>query len=215
MEDSYKHKGMRRMLVKKLREKKISDPAVLAAIEKIPRHLFFDKAFIEQAYQDIAFPIGEGQTISQPYTVAYQTSLLNIKKGDRVLEIGTGSGYQCCVLVELGAKVYTIEKILSLYRNASTMLPKMGYQANFHLGDGTMGLPQFAPYNKIIVTAGAPTIPAQLKAQLAPNGILIIPVGNTDSQTMIKITKNLDGSFHQELLDQFRFVPLIGKDGWK
>jgi protein-L-isoaspartate(D-aspartate) O-methyltransferase len=215
MEDTYKHKGMRRMLVKKLVEKNISDKNVLAAIEKIPRHIFFDKAFIEQAYQDIAFPIGEGQTISQPYTVAFQTQLLEIKKGDKVLEIGTGSGYQCCVLLELGAKVYTIEKNEFLFRKCSYQLPKMGYTAHFFHGDGTLGLPRFAPFDKIIVTAGSPHIPAQLKEQLAPGGILVIPVGDESSQKMICIKKLPDGSFFQEELGKFRFVPLVGKDGWK
>ena len=215
MEDSYKHKGMRRLLVKKLREKHIKDPAVLAAIEKIPRHLFFDKAFVEQAYKDIAFPIGEGQTISQPYTVAFQTSLLQIQPGNKVLEIGTGSGYQTCVLLELGAKVYTIEKIPGLYHSCLKLLPKLGYQANFFLGDGTLGLPQFAPFDKIIVTAGSPHIPIKLKEQLAPGGILIIPVGNETSQNMVCIKKTADGNYIQEELGQFRFVPLIGKDGWK
>jgi protein-L-isoaspartate(D-aspartate) O-methyltransferase len=215
MEDSYKHKGMRRLLVKKLREKQINDPIVLAAIEKIPRHLFFDNAFVEQAYKDIAFPIGEGQTISQPYTVAYQTMLLRVRPGDKILEIGTGSGYQCCILLELGAKVYTIEKIPALYYRCVKLLSRLGYQPNFFLGDGTMGLPQFAPFNKIIVTAGSPHIPVQLKEQLAPGGILIIPVGNEASQNMIRIEKKTDGSYVQEELGQFRFVPLIGKDGWK
>ena len=159
LEDSYRHKGMRRNLVNVLIDKGIKDKAVLEAILKVPRHYFFEKAFVEHAYQDKAFPIGEGQTISQPYTVAVQTQLLEIKPGDKVLEIGTGSGYQCCVLVELKAKVFTIEYNKKLYLQARQFLKQLGYQAHFHLGDGSQGWPTFAPYDKIIVTAGAPTIP--------------------------------------------------------
>lgn len=214
MEDSYKHKGMRRILVKKLREKGIANTEVLSAIEKVPRHVFFDKAFEEHAYQDKAFPIGEGQTISQPYTVAYQTQLLQINRGDKVLEIGTGSGYQCCVLLEMGAKVVTVETIKSLYEKTKATLPKLGYQATFVLGDGTLGVPHLAPYNKIIVTAGAPDIPAALVDQLALGGIMVIPVGNEKNQTMIKITKEANGAIRKESLEMFRFVPLKGKQGW-
>lgn len=206
---------MRKQLVKKLQNKNIRDKAVLAAIEKVPRHVFFDKAFVEQAYQDIAFPIGEGQTISQPYTVAYQTTLMEVKRGDKILEIGTGSGYQCCILLELGAKVYTIEKNQHLFKNCRALLPIMGYRPDFFLGDGTLGLPQFAPYQKIIVTAGSPHIPRQLTEQLAVGGILIIPVGNETSQKMIRIRKTSEGKLEEEELGQFKFVPLIGKDGWK
>ena len=151
MEDSYRHKGMRRQLVKTVRSKGIKDERVLDAIGKIPRHVFFENALVEHAYQDKAFPIGEGQTISQPYTVAFQSELLNVKPGDKVLEIGTGSGYQAIVLLELGAEVYTIEYQKKLYERTRFALPEMGYNAKFFYGDGSLGLPKFAPYDKIIV----------------------------------------------------------------
>ncbi len=153
--DNYRERGARKKLVEKLREKGISDERVLQAIGKVPRHYFFDEAFWEQAYKDIAFPIGDGQTISQPYTVAYQTELLHVRKGDKVLEIGTGSGYQSCILLELGAKVYTIERQENLYNRTIQVLPHMGYKPEFFFGDGSKGLPEHAPYDKIIVTKGA------------------------------------------------------------
>src|SRR5690606_2966795 len=153
--DNYRERGARKKLVATLKEKGISDHRVLEAIGKVPRHYFFDETFWIQAYKDIAFPIGEGQTISQPYTVAYQTELLNVAKGDKVLEIGTGSGYQTCILLELGAEVYTIERQPNLYNRALQVLPYMGYQPNFFLGDGSKGIPEHAPYDKILVTAGA------------------------------------------------------------
>ncbi|MBX9851741.1 MAG: protein-L-isoaspartate(D-aspartate) O-methyltransferase [Cytophagaceae bacterium] len=215
MEDNYKHKGLRKQLAKKLQEKGIRNMKVMEAIQSVPRHFFFEKAFEEHAYQDKAFPIGEGQTISQPYTVAFQSELLAIKKGDKVLEIGTGSGYQCCILIELGAEVYTIENNRVLYERALTMLPKMGYKANFFLGDGTLGLPSYAPFNKIIVTAGAPFVPQKLLAQLTVGGILVIPVGNEDTQKMLKITKTAENQFEKTEFGDFRFVPLTGKEGWK
>jgi protein-L-isoaspartate(D-aspartate) O-methyltransferase len=215
LDDSYRHKGMRRNLVKILVEKGITDGNVLKAVQSVPRHYFFDKAFLEHAYQDKAFPIGEGQTISQPYTVAFQTELLEIKPGDKVLEIGTGSGYQCCILLELKAKVYTIEFNKKLHLQAKSFLRSMDYKAHFHLGDGSQGWPTFAPYDKIIVTAGAPTLPYALVEQLNPGGILVIPVGNEDHQEMLKITKDHEGRVRQESHDFFRFVPLVGKFGWK
>lgn len=215
MDDSYKHKGQRKQLVNKLREKGISDPLVLKAIENVPRHVFFEKAFEEHAYQDKAFPIGEGQTISQPYTVAFQTQLLEVKKGHKVLEIGTGSGYQCCVLLELGSEVYTIEFNKILHTQAKRILPSMGYKARFFLGDGTLGLPSHAPYDRIIVTAGAPFVPQKLLAQLNVGGILVIPVGDEESQKMVKIRKRSDQEFEKEDFGVFRFVPLTGKEGWK
>jgi protein-L-isoaspartate(D-aspartate) O-methyltransferase len=215
LDDSYRHKGMRRNLVKILVEKGITDGNVLKAVQSVPRHYFFDKAFVEHAYQDKAFPIGEGQTISQPYTVAFQTELLEIKPGDKVLEIGTGSGYQCCILLELKAKVYTIEFNKKLHLQAKSFLRSMDYKAHFHLGDGSQGWPTFAPYDKIIVTAGAPTLPYALVEQLNPGGILVIPVGNEDHQEMLKITKDHEGRVRQESHDSFRFVPLVGKFGWK
>ena len=166
MVDSYRHKGMRRQLVKVVREKGIEDERVLAAIGKIPRHFFFENAFLEHAYEDKAFPIGAGQTISQPYTVAFQSELLQVQPGDKVFEIGTGSGYQAIVLLELGADVYTIEYQKELYERTRRFLPSMGYKPNFFFGDGSKGLPQYAPYDKIIVTAGAPTVPDALIDQL-------------------------------------------------
>jgi protein-L-isoaspartate(D-aspartate) O-methyltransferase len=215
MEDSYKHKGMRKQLIKKLEQKHIKDKHVLSAIDKVPRHFFFDKAFLEQSYKDIAFPIGEGQTISQPYTVAFQTTLLEIKKGDKVLEIGTGSGYQCCILLEMGAKVFTIEKNEVLFKKVIALLPQMNYHPYFFLGDGTIGLPQYAPFDKIIVTAGSPKVPEKLVEQLGPDGVLVIPVGDENAQKMIRIKKSSDGKIHQEEHGIFKFVPLIGKDGWR
>lgn len=212
-EDNYKQRGLRNKLVKTLEKKGISDPNVLKAIGKVPRHVFFETALLDHAYQDKAFPIGEGQTISQPYTVAFQTEKLEIKPGDKVLEIGTGSGYQACILLELGAKVYTIEYNKKLYDRTKGLLPKLGYSPYFFHGDGSKGLPAKAPYNKIIVTAGAPVVPKSLTDQLADNGILIIPVGNRDKQVMLRITKKKDQLITEEF-ENFAFVPLLGKEGW-
>ncbi len=214
-EDSYRHRGLRKALIRTLEKKGINDPKVLAAINQVPRHVFFDQAFLEHAYQDKAFPIGEGQTISQPYTVAIQTQLMQIEPGDKVLEIGTGSGYQCCVLLELGAKVYTIEYLKSLYLKARQMLPLMGYNAHFIHGDGSKGLPAYAPYDKIIVTAGAPSVPQALIEQLSDNGILVIPVGGSTRQKMITIQKKPDGKLIKKEHNYFSFVPLLGEQGWK
>ena len=214
LEDNYKQRGLRNKLVKILRNKGISDERVLDAIGKVPRHVFFDNALLEHAYQDKAFPIGEGQTISQPYTVAFQTEKLEIKTGDKVLEIGTGSGYQACILLEMGAKVYTIEYNKKLYEKTKDFLPTMGYKPYFFLGDGSKGLPAKAPYDKIIVTAGAPVVPSALTDQLAENGILIIPVGNRERQVMMRISKK-NGELIKEEFDHFAFVPLLGKEGWK
>ena len=213
-EDDYRHRGLRNKLVKILQKKGISDPRVLAAIGKVPRHLFFDNALLEHAYQDKAFPIGEGQTISQPYTVAFQTEKLEIRPGDRVLEIGTGSGYQACILLELGAKVYTIEYNRKLYDTTRAFLPMMGYKPFFFYGDGSKGLPSKAPFDKIIVTAGAPIIPSALTDQLADGGILVIPVGNRDKQKMMRIRRKGDKLLN-EAFDNFAFVPLLGEEGWE
>lgn len=213
-EDNYKHRGLRNKLVKILQKKGISDPRVLAAIGKVPRHLFFDNALLEHAYQDKAFPIGEGQTISQPYTVAFQTEKLEIKAGDKVLEIGTGSGYQACILLELGAKVYTIEYNRNLYEIAKAFLPKIGYKPYFFYGDGSKGLTSKAPFDKIIVTAGAPVIPNALTDQLADNGILVIPVGDREKQKMVRIMRK-GGRLLKEEYDNFAFVPLLGEEGWE
>jgi len=212
IEDSYKLRGLRQKLVKKLAEKGIKNEAVLDAINRVPRHVFFENALIDHAYQDKAFPIGEGQTISQPYTVAFQTEQLEIKPGDKVLEIGTGSGYQACVLLEMGAKVYTIEYNRVLFERTRDFLPQLGYKPFFFHGDGSRGVPAKAPYNKIIVTAGAPVVPTALTDQLADNGILIIPVGGRDKQTMVKIRKQ-NGELKKEELSTFAFVPMLGADG--
>ena len=212
--DNYREKGARKQLVDILKKKGIDDEAVLKAIGKVQRHYFFDETFWNQAYKDIAFPIGEGQTISQPYTVAYQTQLLHIKKGDKVLEIGTGSGYQACILVELGAKVYTIERQEKLYERTTQVLPYMGYKPNFFLGDGSKGIPEHAPYDKIIVTAGAPMVPEELLRQLAIGGILVIPVGDAETQKMVTILKTAENDYERHVLDTFRFVPLVGDRAW-
>lgn len=214
IEDNYKQRGLRNKLIKKLREKGISDERVLAAIGKVPRHVFFDAALLGHAYEDKAFPIGEGQTISQPYTVAFQTERLQIKAGDKVLEIGTGSGYQAAVLLEMGAKVYTIEFNRKLYEYTKDFLPTLGYNPYFFFGDGSKGIPAKAPFDKIIVTAGAPIVPLALTEQLAENGILIIPVGDREKQKMLRITKK-QGKLIQEEFDNFAFVPLLGDQGWK
>jgi protein-L-isoaspartate(D-aspartate) O-methyltransferase len=206
--DTFRHKGMRKELVAYLRTKGITDEAVLTAIDNIPRHLFMDGAFLEFAYQDKAFPIAAGQTISQPFTVAFQTQLLHIKKGDKVLEIGTGSGYQTAVLCELGAKVFTIERQRPLFLKSQQILKELGYMPKQFYGDGYIGQPNFAPFDKIIVTAGAPFIPPKLVEQLKPGGILIIPVGE-NVQTMIEIRKNTDGTTNQTEYGEFRFVPLL------
>jgi protein-L-isoaspartate(D-aspartate) O-methyltransferase len=213
LEDNYKQRGLRNKLVKKLRLKGIADEAVLTAIGKVPRHVFFDDALLVHAYEDKAFPIGEGQTISQPYTVAFQTEKLEVKPGQKVLEIGTGSGYQAAILLELGANVYTIEFNKKLYEKTKTFLPLLGYIPYFFYGDGSKGIPAKAPFDKIIVTAGAPVIPLALTEQLSENGILIIPVGDRETQKMIKITKK-SGKLLKEEFNQFAFVPLLGESGW-
>lgn len=213
LEDNYKHKGLRNKLVKKLASKGITDERVLQAVGKVPRHLFFDQALLSHAYEDKAFPIGEGQTISQPFTVAFQTEKLEIKPGDKVLEIGTGSGYQACVLLELGAKVYSIEYNRVLYEKTKQFLPKLGYNPYLFYGDGSKGLIAKAPFDKIIVTAGAPVVPTALTDQLAEGGVLIIPVGSRDHQKMLRIRKQ-NGKLVHEQFDSFAFVPLLGEQGW-
>lgn len=209
MIDSYKHKGLRKMLVEGIREKGVTDENVLSAIEKIPRHFFMDSSFVEFAYQDKPFPIGEGQTISQPYTVAFQSELLQVKKGMKVLEIGTGSGYQACVLLEMGVKVYTVERIKSLYQKTKVFLPSIGYSPQMFYGDGYKGLPSYAPFDRILVTAGAPFVPDPLIDQLKPGGILVIPLGEGDIQVMTTIEKEADHSIKRTEWGTFRFVPLV------
>jgi len=215
LSDSYKHKGLRRQLAQSVKRKGIRDEAIIIALEKVPRHFFLDSAFAEQAYQDKALQIDEGQTISQPYTVAYQTMLLGIKPGDKVLEIGTGSGYQACILLELGAEVYSIERIRLLSEKAKVLLNMMGYFPDLFVGDGTLGLPDQAPFDKIIVTAAAPEIPVILIEQLKPGGILVVPVGDRDTQTMVQVVKETETKHRTHFFETFRFVPLIGQKGWK
>ncbi|MFZ4427016.1 MAG: protein-L-isoaspartate(D-aspartate) O-methyltransferase [Saprospiraceae bacterium] len=210
MEDTYRHQGMRRKLIADLRERGIRDERVLAAMGEIPRHFFLDKAFEEWAYQDKPFPIGAGQTISQPYTVAFMTELLEVRKRDKVLEIGTGSGYQAAVLAALGARVFSVERHKALYVAAKALLEKMELgRIRLFLRDGYKGLPEFAPFDRIIVTAGAPQIPEALKAQLGIGGILVIPVGE-DYQTMLKVTRRAEDDFVEEEKGSFRFVPFLG-----
>lgn len=215
LHDSYKHQGLRRQLVEELADKGINDHAVLQAIAKVPRHFFFDLALVNHAYDDKAFPIGEGQTISQPYTVAMQTQLLDVHKGDKILEIGTGSGYQCCILITLGAEVFTMEYNKVLYRKTSRLLPSLGYNARFIMGDGSLGFKSYAPYDKIIVTAGAPTLPSALLEQLKVGGRLVIPIGDEKTQKMVRIIKRSETEFEKEEFGNFKFVPLLGKNGWE
>jgi protein-L-isoaspartate(D-aspartate) O-methyltransferase len=215
MEDSYLHKGMRKKLAEEVAGKGITDRNVLKAIESVPRHFFMDNAFLRFAYEDKAFPIGAGQTISQPYTVAFQTQMLEIKKGDKVLEIGTGSGYQTAVLLECGARVYSIERQKSLFDKTKPMLALMGYQPNLYYGDGYKGLPAFAPFDKIIVTCGATFLPETLVVQLKPGGRMIIPIGDGEIQEMILVIKKPDGKIVTESHGKFRFVPMLGEREWK
>ena len=213
--DNYRHKGLRKKLVSSIEAKGIDDPAVLKAINSVPRHLFFtDNVFLETAYEDKAFPIGEGQTISQPFTVAYQTQLLDVQPGMKVLEIGTGSGYQAAVLAEMGAKVFSIERQKKLHDRTGKLLPKIGYpQIKTFFGDGYKGIPAFAPYDRIIVTAAAPEMPDALLEQLKPGGIMVIPVGGQNVQKMYRITKLDTGEHEEEVFENFRFVPLLkGKE---
>jgi protein-L-isoaspartate(D-aspartate) O-methyltransferase len=210
-EDSYKHKGLRRQLVDIIRKKGITDEKVLHAILHIPRHFFMDSAFDKIAYEDRAFPIAENQTISQPYTVAYQTQLLEVKPFDKVLEVGTGSGYQASVLAELGAQVYTIERQKKLYEGIRQFEWLKKYPTiRFFYGDGYEGLPTFAPFEKIIVTAAAPAVPPKLVQQLKIGGKMVIPVGEGKVQRMVRISKSIAGETLEEEFDQFSFVPMVG-----
>ncbi|MBK8556467.1 MAG: protein-L-isoaspartate(D-aspartate) O-methyltransferase [Lewinellaceae bacterium] len=209
MQDSYRHKGLRKRLVDSLRTRGITDEKVLSALAMVPRHLFLEKAFEEHAYDDKAFPIGSEQTISQPYTVAYQTVLLDVQPTDRILEIGTGSGYQAAVLAAMGARVYTIERQEPLYIKSRELLRNLGFnKIRCFFGDGTQGLADFAPYDKIIVTAGAPVVPNALRMQLQIGGYLIIPVGE-EIQYMYRYTRLSETEFKEECFDAFRFVPFL------
>ncbi len=209
MKDTAKHQGLRNQLVKLLQDKGIVDKNVLNAINKIPRHLFLNSSFEDYAYQDKAFPIGSGQTISQPYTVAFQSQLLEIKKDDKILEIGTGSGYQTAVLCLMGAKVYSVERQNELFKQTSALLPKLGIRPkHLSFGDGYKGLPNHAPFDSIIVTAGAPIIPKPLMAQLKVGGRLIIPVGEKNQIMTMLIRKN-ETQFEKHEFGDFKFVPLL------
>lgn len=209
-EDTYRHKGLRRKLVETVRSKGITNEKILTAIENIPRHFFLDSAFDEVAYEDKAFPIDAGQTISQPYTVAYQTQLLEVKPYEKVLEIGTGSAYQACVLAEVGAKVFTIERQKKLFdSNKNFLFLKKYINIKFFYGDGYEGLPTYAPFDKVLITAAAPIVPVKLITQLKPGGMMVIPFGGGDVQVMKRLIKQADGTIREEVYDQFSFVPML------
>jgi len=207
--DSLRHQGLRKRLVDGLRIKGIKDQRVLDAMARVPRHLFMDSSFIQFAYKDQAFPIGAGQTISQPYTVAFQTMLLQVEPNDKVLEIGTGSGYQAAVLLEMGADVYTIERQRELYLKVQQLLPDLGYYPKFFYGDGYKGLPTYGPFDRIIVTAGAPVVPDDLLQQMCIGGRLVIPLGSSEKQVMTVIVRNGEDDYRKETHGTFVFVPLL------
>lgn len=198
-----------------LENKGIADQNVLEAIATVPRHFFFDKEFIDHAYEDKAFPIADGQTISQPYTVAYQSQMLDIKQGDKVLEIGTGSGYQAAVLVNMGAEVYSVERQKNLFENTKELFNTLEIPAHLHFSDGTMGLPEHSPFDKIIVTAGGPEVPQALLQQLKVGGVLVIPIGDNVTQVMCKYTRTGENKIQKKEYEKFSFVPLIGEQGWQ
>ena len=209
MKDTFRHKGLRQILVDKIKKKGISDESVLRMINEIPRHLFLDNAFVQFAYQDKPFPIGSGQTISQPYTVAFQTQLLELNPYEKVLEVGTGSGYQAAVLIGMEANVYTIERQKELFQKTKEFLPELGYNCNFYYGDGYKGLEQFAPFDKIIVTCGAPTIPEDLIQQLKVGGRMVAPIGKGDVQVMNLIEKISETETKITTHGEFSFVPML------
>jgi protein-L-isoaspartate(D-aspartate) O-methyltransferase len=209
MEDTYLHKGLRKKLVEEIKSKGIRDQAVLDAVGNVPRHFFMDSSFTKFAYKDQAFPIGSGQTISQPYTVAFQTELLKVKPGDRIMEIGTGSGYQAAILVEMGAKVYTIERIKKLMIKAKTLLPSLGYNPHFFYGDGYSGLPTYAKFDEILITAAAPQIPENLLAQLKIGGRMVLPIGSSYSQIMTLVVKTGENDYNKTEHGYFVFVPML------
>ncbi len=207
--DSYRHKGLRLKLIEELKSKGINDIDVLQAINRVPRHIFMESGFIDFAYKDQAFPIGEGQTISQPYTVAFQTQLLDIKRHEKILEIGTGSGYQCAVLMEIGADVYSVERLHKLYIKAQTTLINLKYKPHLFFGDGNDGIPAFAPFDKILITASNTVIPEKVLQQLKIGGKLVMPVGDVNIQTMILVEKLSENEFEQTEHGSFIFVPLL------
>jgi protein-L-isoaspartate(D-aspartate) O-methyltransferase len=210
MEDSFQHKGLRMKLVEEIRRKGITEERVLSAINAVPRHLFMDSGFMRFAYRDQAFPIRAGQTISQPYTVAFQTQLLEVNPMDKVLEIGTGSGYQSAILAEMGARVYTIERQKELYLSFQQLLVSLGYHVHFFYGDGYLGLPTYGPFDRILVTAAAPGIPEKLLEQLKPGGRLVVPIGRPNSQIMTLVEKSSDGEYNRSEHGCFVFVPMLG-----
>ena len=214
MKDTFRHKGLRKILVESLKEKGIKSSRVLDMINEIPRHQFMDNAFIQFAYQDKAFPIGSGQTISQPYTVAFQTELLDVKPYEKVLEVGTGSGYQSAVLVGLEANVYTIERQKELFQKTKDFLPMIGYNCNFFYGDGYKGLEKFAPFDKIIITCGAPDIPEDLIQQLKEGGRMVAPIGRGDVQEMYLIKKISQSEIISTTHGKFSFVPMLNNKNY-
>jgi protein-L-isoaspartate(D-aspartate) O-methyltransferase len=207
--DDFRHQGMRKKLAEGLKIKGIRDEKVLAAIGKVPRHLFMESSFLNFAYKDQAFPIGAGQTISQPYTVAFQTQLLHVEENEKILEVGTGSGYQAAVLVEMGARVFTIERQKELFQKVQKFLPEIGYQPAFFFGDGYEGLPNFAPFDKILVTAGSSDVPPALKQQLRIGGRMVIPVGSETRQEMLVVIRIAEEEYKTEKHGGFVFVPLL------
>lgn len=212
--EDFRFKKRRQRLVEEVKTKGVENTAVLQVIGSLPRHIFIDSAFENRAYEDSALPIEMGQTISQPYTVARQTELLQVEKGHKVLEIGTGSGYQCAVLCALGAQVYSVERHRLLTERSKRILNQLGFRPMLKTGDGTLGWSAYAPYDRIIVTAGAPVVPEALKEQLVPGGILIIPVGDSEKQAMLRIQRISEDEYLEESFSDFKFVPLIGQDGW-
>jgi protein-L-isoaspartate(D-aspartate) O-methyltransferase len=209
MIDNFRHKGLRKKLTEELSTKGIENKEVLAAFLKVPRHFFLDNVFIEQAYTDIAFQIGAGQTISQPYTVAFQTQLLTIEKGEKVLEIGTGSGFQTCILCEMGAKVYSIERQKELFLKTKPLIERLKFKPKLKFGDGFEGWEVFAPFDKIIITCGAPEIPRKLVEQLSNNGKMLVPKGSGKIQEMILLTKSQNGDVTERSYGKFSFVPML------
>ena len=211
LQDNYRAKGLRKQMVDALRNKGITDETVLAALNEVPRHVFLDSSFVEMAYQDKAFPIGSGQTISQPHTVAFQTQLLKVERGMKVLEIGTGSGYQACVLAAMGAKVFSIERQRNLYFKTKDILEQLSFRVKTFLGDGFEGLPTYQPFDRIIITAGAPDVPKTLVEQMKTGDIMVIPTDNPDGdgQTMLRLTKQPDGTLRREEFGDFKFVPML------
>ena len=211
MEDNFRHKGMRRKLIEELKHDGIKDQLVLSAFESVPRHYFLDGVFIDQAYSNIAFQIGAGQTISQPYTVAFQTELLALKKGQKVLEIGTGSGFQTAILCEMGARVISIERQKELYLKAKQLINKVGYSPKLFYGDGYKGQASYAPFDRILVTCGAPFLPETLMEQLAVGGILVIPIGEGEKQIMTRYIKHSQDDIQKDTFGDFSFVPMLNK----